>query len=158
MCWWDCCQARVLRFNADADLTRQINPREKKIKEGGIALSNVYTRCVPILITDTLRKYKSRDNAVICLSSHTHDRAHTLSRKDSTMLMWHLSVPRGCGWDYACVRGWVKAVWKEVHYRFTTQREATRQGASHRDLLGMLGAPPEGKHTQYGGASLTADA
>lgn len=84
-------------------------------------LSNVYTRCVPILITDTHRKYKSRDNAVICLSEHTctHRNCHT-QKKDSALLMWHLFVSWGRRWDYLCLHGCVCAHNSEYGRKFIT--------------------------------------
>lgn len=122
---WVPCRASVLRFSADEDLTRQINLRGKKRPEQKkTVLPNVYTRRVPRLITDTHRKYTSRDNVAICLPEHTHKHAHT-QEKIAPMLMWHVSLPRGCGWDYACVFARVEVVRQELHYRLTAQREAT---------------------------------
>lgn len=65
------CQASVLRFSADADLTRQINLRKEGREQKKTVLSSVYTRRAPRLITDAHRKCTSRDNVVICLPEHT---------------------------------------------------------------------------------------
>lgn len=154
---WVPCQAAVLRFSGNADLTRQINLRKKKRREQ----KNCPSLCLhpphaQINYTHTQEVHIQGQCSHLSPCTHTHARTDTHSRKDSTMLMWHLSVPQGCGWDYVAVCVYV---WKSDGRKFITAVPLSVRSPGTELLTGTWRACWElslmGKHTQYGGTEQT---
>jgi len=109
----ECCDLVLMQIWQD----RLIQDRKKNN-----ILSNVYIPCEPVLITDTHRKHKSRNNVVICLIEHTRTQARTQAR---TLTSAHARVK----WHHANVTSlhesgmWMRlyvCMWRSYAWKFIT--------------------------------------